>query len=152
MKIIQPNINLNKKKIAIVAANFYKDISNNLINSAHKTLIKNNINDNNISLMYVAGAFEIPFICKQIAKYFDGIITLGAVIRGDTPHFDYICSSCASGITQVALSSNTPIVFGVLTTENKDQAVYRSSANNKNKGIEAATALLKTLSLLQNYE
>ncbi len=133
------------KKILIVNANYYKIISNNLISNAKKRLI---IKKYSISKIDVPGVFEIPFIIRKNIKKFDGFVALGCVIRGQTPHFDYICQSSFNAISQLTINFNKPIGNGIITALNMAQAVNRSKKNTykvPNKGSEAANAVISTL-------
>lgn len=147
---------LEGKKIAIIVANFYQDIGEKLLAGSLETLKKygaeNNIEEDykDIDIFYVPGAFEIPLMAKNlIHKGYDGIVTLGAVIQGETPHFDFVCNECARGITQVSLESNIPIAFGVLTTNNMTQTLNRAGGEKGNKGVEATMAMIEMLYLQQ---
>jgi 6,7-dimethyl-8-ribityllumazine synthase len=140
---------LKQKKVAIIIANFYQDIGQKLLLGAMETLEKYGIADNNVDIFYVPGAFEIPLMAKQLVNKYDGIVTLGAVIQGETPHFDFVCNECARGITQVSLESNTPIAFGVLTTNNMEQTLNRAGGKKGNKGVEATIAMIEMLYLAQ---
>jgi len=128
-------------KIGVVTSEFNEYIVNRLLKGAEKTLKKAKVD---YEVFRVPGAFEIPLMAKKLAKNFDAVICLGAIIRGETPHFDYVCAECARGIMNVGLESEKPIIFGVLTTDTVEQAEKRSSGNN-NKGVYAATAALKML-------
>jgi 6,7-dimethyl-8-ribityllumazine synthase len=139
---------LKNKKIAVIVANFYQDIGEKLLSGADKTLKEYGVQQYDV--YYAPGAFEIPFYAKQIIANYDGIITLGAVIRGETPHFDYVCTECARGITIVSLEFNKPISFGVLTTDNMEQTLGRAGGYKGNKGEEASLALLYSLVLQDN--
>ena len=133
------------KKILIVNANYYKIISNNLISNAKKRLI---IKKYSISKIDVPGVFEIPFVIRKNIKKFDGFVALGCVIRGQTPHFDYICHSSFNAISQLTINFNKPIGNGIITALNMTQAVKRSKKNTykvPNKGSEAANAVISTL-------
>ena len=133
------------KKILIVNANYYKIISNNLISNAKQRLI---IKKYSISKIDVPGVFEIPFIIRKNIKKFDGFVALGCVIRGQTPHFDYICQSSFNAISQLTINFNKPIGNGIITALNMAQAVNRSKKNTykvPNKGSEAANAVISTL-------
>lgn len=143
------NTNTSHYKIAIVAAKFNQAIVAGLCKGAEKALIKQGVEIAQISQYHVPGAVEIPLICQDIARHHnvDGIITLGAVIRGETAHFDYVAGECARGITRVSLDEHLPISFGVLATNTLEQAIARSGDNLHNKGGEAAEALLEILCL-----
>lgn len=145
---------LVNKHIAIVVANFYKNIADKLLAGALAVFQKYSLSDDNIDIYYIPGAFEVPVMCKHLAKTtkYDGIVTLGAVIKGQTPHFDYICREASSGVAEIARSFGLPIAFGILTTNNKQQALDRAGGNKGNKGEEAALALIEMIYLLkQSY-
>ena len=138
----------NNIHIAIVASNFNRNIVDRLYSGAISTLEKNGINEEKVKVVRVPGAFEIPVTVKSLIdkKKYNAIITLGVIIRGETPHFEYISNACAHGISQLAINSGTPIIFGVLTVDNKTQAEKRSNIDpmEKNKGSEAAQAALES--------
>jgi 6,7-dimethyl-8-ribityllumazine synthase len=121
-----------------------------LISGAKEALLKSGTKESDIELYYVPGAFEIPLALKKIASTgkFDAIVALGAVIRGGTPHFEYVAGECVKGISQVALDSEIPIAFGVLTVDNVEQAIERSGSS-ENKGAEAAESVIRMISLLE---
>jgi len=141
-------------KIAIVSARFNGEIVDAMRVAAHQTLLDNGVDKADIKHAYVPGAFELPLTCKALAasKKYDAVIALGCVIRGDTPHFDYVCSGSALGIQQASLETNTPIAFGVLTTDTTEQALERSSTSNieNNKGRDAALCVLEMINVLKN--
>ncbi|MEJ2115137.1 MAG: 6,7-dimethyl-8-ribityllumazine synthase [Gammaproteobacteria bacterium] len=144
----------NAAKIAVVSARFNGDIVNAMRIAAHATLLENNVDETDIEHMHVPGAFELPLACKAFAesKKYNAIIALGCVIRGDTPHFDYVCSSAAMGILQASLETKIPIAFGVLTTDTSKQAIERSSKENieHNKGRDAALCVLEMINVLKS--
>lgn len=137
------------QKIAIVASDFYKEITEGLLKGALKILKENGFDEGNIKIFRCPGAFEIPFTVKKIcvSKKFSAVICLGAVIKGETAHFEYIASSVADGISKLNLQYNIPITFGVLTCYTEQQAVERSSDNSRNKGSEAALAAIEMMKL-----
>ena len=126
-------------KICIVVAEYYKDISDNLVYGATKEINKKA--NNSTHLIRVPGTFEIPVVISKNIKKFDAFIALGCVIKGDTPHFDYICSSVTNSIMYMSVKNKKPIGFGILTCLNKKQALLRSDRHRKNKGKEAALAI-----------
>ena len=126
-------------KICIVVAEYYKDISDNLVYCATKEINKKA--NNSTHLIRVPGTFEIPVVISKNIKKFDAFIALGCVIKGDTPHFDYICSSVTNSIMYMSVKNKKPIGFGILTCLNKKQALLRSDPHRKNKGKEAALAI-----------
>ena len=141
-------------KIAIVSARFNGEIVNAMCIAAHNTLLENGVDEIDINHTHVPGAFELPLACKVLAesKKYHAIIALGCVIRGDTPHFDYVCSSSAMGIQQASLETNIPIAFGVLTTDTLEQAIERSSKENieHNKGRDVALCVLEMINVLKS--
>ncbi len=148
-KILEGVITAEGFKFAIIVSRFNDFISSKLVEGAMDALRRHGANDDNISLVKVPGAFEIPVAAKRIAAKgdFDAIICLGAVIRGATPHFDYVASEVAKGIAVVSLDSNVPITFGVLTTDNLEQAIERAGSKAGNKGWDAAMAAMEMASL-----
>ena len=130
-------------KICIVVSDYYKEIANSLLKGSIKELKKNGIN--NIRIMYVSGAFEIPNLISKNVKKFDAFIALGCVIKGETPHFDFISKSSIDAIMKLSIESKKPIGNGILTCLNKNQAVERADKSNKNKGKEAADAVIELL-------
>lgn len=138
-------------RFAIVATQWYDDILDGLISGALQTLREAGAQDKDITLIRVPGAFELPLALEQAAASgrYDALIALGCVIRGGTPHFEYVAGECARGVSQVMLSYRLPVAFGVLTTDNLKQARERSRPGPDNKGREAADAAVRTLSLLR---
>ncbi len=137
-----------KKKICIVAANYYPKISKDLIKGSLLVLKKNKIT--NFKIIYSPGAFEIPVIISRNINKFDGFIALGCVIKGETPHFDFISNSSTQGIMNLSIKSKKPIGNGLITSLNKKQAFIRSNPMKKNKGGEAAKAVLSVLGILKD--
>ena len=138
-------------RFAIVAGRFNSFIVEHLINGAVDTLVRHGVEAKTIDVIHTPGAFEIPLAAQRLAatKQYDGIIALGCVIRGATPHFDYVAGECAKGIAAVALKFDVPISFGVLTVDTIEQAVERSGTKAGNKGAEAAMSALEMVSLLK---
>ena len=151
MKTIEGDLTIRDKKIALVAARFNSFIVEHLINGSKNTLLSSGAEESDIELFYVPGAFEIPLALKKIASSgkYDGIVALGAVIRGGTPHFEYVAGECVKGISQAALDSEIPISFGVLTVDTVDQAIERAGGNSGNKGAEAAESTIRMINLLE---
>ena len=149
MKILEGQLNSEGKKIAIVASRFNEFITSKLISGAVDMLKRHGTKEEDITLAWVPGAFEIPQVAKKIAdsKKYDAIICLGCVIRGATPHFDYVSAEVSKGIATVALSSDIPISFGVLTTENIEQAIERAGTKSGNKGSDAALTAIEMMNL-----
>ncbi|CAB9538753.1 6,7-dimethyl-8-ribityllumazine synthase (EC 2.5.1.78) [uncultured Gammaproteobacteria bacterium] len=138
------------KKIAIVVGYFYQEIGDKLLAGAYHILEKYGIDKTNVNVFYAPGAFEIPLLTKKLAKSgsYDGIVTLGAVINGETPHFDFVCNECARGVADVSYQYEVPTAFGVLTTSNMEQTIGRAGGYKGNKGEEAAMAMVEMLYLL----
>jgi 6,7-dimethyl-8-ribityllumazine synthase len=132
----------------IVYTSWNQEIVSSLLENTTKELLSLGVNKNNISFMEVPGAFEVPLASKSLASKVDAVIALGAIVKGDTPHFDFIASSCAQGIVQASLEENKPIIFGVLTTNNVEQALERSDANRENKGAEFARSAMQMIEAL----
>lgn len=149
MKILEGQLNSEGKKIVIVASRFNEFITSKLISGAVDMLKRHGTKEEDITLAWVPGAFEIPQVAKKIAdsKKYDAIICLGCVIRGATPHFDYVSAEVSKGIATVALSSDIPISFGVLTTENIEQAIERAGTKSGNKGSDAALTAIEMMNL-----
>ena len=150
MKTIEGDLKINNKKVAIVAGRFNAFVVEHLISGAKEVLLKSGSKEKNIELFYVPGAFEIPLALKKVAGSgkFDGIVALGAVIRGGTPHFEYVAGECVKGISQIALDSEIPIAFGVLTVDTVEQAIERSG-ESENKGAEAAESTIRMINLIE---
>lgn len=148
--------NLNGKglRIAIVQARFNEKITSGMKAGVLKALLASGVAQKSIETHVVPGSFEIPLLCKALAKSkkFDGIVTLGAVIKGETAHFDFVAGETARGIMQVMLEEKLPIAFGVITTYDLKQALARSKDNENNKGYEAALALIETISALKKVK
>ncbi len=144
----------NSQKIAIIVSRFNEFISSKLLSGAIDTLTRHEVLDNNISVFWVPGAFEIPLLAKKLAdkNKFDAVICLGAVIRGETMHFEYVASEVSKGISNVSLETGVPIIFGVLTTENLEQAVERAGVKSGNKGSEAALVAIEMINLYRSIE
>ena len=132
----------------IVHTSWNQEIVSSLLESTTKELLSLGVNKNNISVIEVPGAFEVPLASKSLASKVDAVIALGAIVKGDTPHFDFIASSCANGVVQASLEENKPIIFGVLTTNNVEQALERSDANRENKGAEFARSAMQMIEAL----
>ena len=154
MKIIEGNVvaESEKVKIGIIASRFNDFVVGRLVDGALDGLKRHNIKEENITLVKVPGAFEIPVIAKKMSeqKQYDAIICLGAVIRGATSHYDYVCNEVSKGIAQVSLEAGIPVLFGVLTTENIEQAVERSGSKAGNKGTECALAAIEMINVIKN--
>jgi 6,7-dimethyl-8-ribityllumazine synthase len=138
-------------KVAIVAARFNDFIVNRLVDGALDYLELQGFDRADITLVRVPGAFELPLICQKLAtgKKYNGILALGAVIRGSTPHFDYVCGEAVKGLAHTMLAHNVPLGFGLLTCDTIDQAIERAGSKAGNKGVEAAAAMLETIRVLE---
>jgi 6,7-dimethyl-8-ribityllumazine synthase len=150
-KVIQGTMNATGKKVGIVVSRFNEFITGKLIDGAVDTLVRHGIQEDNIEIVWVPGAFEIPAVARRLAKKKkqDALICLGCVIRGDTPHFDYIAAEASKGIASVGFESDMPVVFGVLTTDTIEQAIERAGSKAGNKGSDAAMAAIELMSLYQ---
>jgi len=137
--------------VAIVASRFNSFVVDTLVSGAQHMLLRYGMKASQIHIVRVPGAYELPLICQQVAKTgrYQGIIALGAVIRGSTPHFDYVAGACTQGLMQAGLAAQIPIIFGVITTETVEQAIDRSGARVGNKGEAAAMELLEMLNVLE---
>ena len=137
-------------KVGIVVARFNEFITSKLLGGAIDGLLRHDVKEQDIDVAWVPGAFEIPLIAKKMAKSgkYDAVICLGAVIRGSTSHYDYVCNEVSKGIAQVSLSSGIPVMFGVLTTENIEQAIERAGSKAGNKGFECAQGAIEMVNLI----
>ena len=151
MNTLEGNLIAEGMKIAIVASRFNEIITNKLLGGAIDSFVRHGGNENDITVAWVPGAFEIPLISKKMAasKKYDAVVCLGAVIRGATPHFDMVANETTKGIAAVGLQSEVPVVFGVLTTDNIEQAVERAGSKAGNKGFEAATTAIEMHNLIK---
>jgi 6,7-dimethyl-8-ribityllumazine synthase len=149
MKILEGNLSANNLKFAIVESRFNDFITSKLLDGAKDCLKRHGCKDENITVVKVPGAFEIPLIADKLVKQkkFDAIICLGTVIRGETPHFDYIASEVSKGIASVSLKSSIPVSFGVLTTDSIEQAIERAGTKSGNKGWDAALTAIEMANL-----
>lgn len=148
---IQGHLTAKGKKFAIIVGRFNEFISNKLLSGAIDCIIRHEGNEDNITIVWVPGSFEIPLVAKKIAesKKYDSVICLGAVIRGATPHFDYVSSEVSKGIASVGLETGVPVIFGVLTTDTIEQAVERAGTKAGNKGWDAALTAIEMVDLFQ---
>ena len=154
MKLYEGKLVSNTIKVGIVVARFNEFITSKLLGGALDGLKRHNVEEDNIEVAWVPGAFEIPLIASKMAKSkkYDAIICLGAVIRGNTTHYDYDCSEVSKGIAQVSLSSDIPVMFGVLTTENIEQAIERAGTKSGNKGFDCAVGAIEMINLIREIE
>lgn len=154
MKTLEGKITGKGLKVAIVVSRFNEFVTGKLLAGAVDALVRHECKEEDITVAWVPGAFEIPMVAKKLAaaKKFDAVVCLGAVIRGATPHFDYVCAECAKGIAQVGMESSVPVTFGVLTTENTQQAVERAGSKAGNKGVDAALAAMEMVNLYKELK
>jgi 6,7-dimethyl-8-ribityllumazine synthase len=150
VKYIDGNLKGDGRKIGIIVSRFNSFIAEKLLEGAIDTLVRSGVADKNIEVARVPGAYEIPLVAQKMAraKRYDAVICLGVVIRGATPHFDYVAGEAAKGIAQVSLESGIPVMFGVLTTDTIEQAIERAGSKGGNKGADCAMAALEMVSLL----
>jgi 6,7-dimethyl-8-ribityllumazine synthase len=141
-------------KIGIVAARFNEFITSKLVGGAIDGLHRHDVKDDNIEVAWVPGAFEIPLIASKMAKSgkYDAIICLGAVLRGTTSHYDYVCSEVSKGIANVSLQNDLPVMFGVLTTDTIEQAIERAGTKAGNKGFDCATGAIEMVNLIRELD
>ncbi|WP_423407885.1 6,7-dimethyl-8-ribityllumazine synthase [Heyndrickxia sp. MSNUG] len=141
-------------KVGIVVGRFNEFITSKLLGGALDALKRHGVEENSVDVAWVPGAFEIPLIAQKLAKSgkYDAVITLGTVIRGSTPHFDYVCNETAKGVSSTALNTGIPVIFGVLTTDTIEQAIERAGTKAGNKGWEAATAAIEMANLVRDIE
>ncbi|RSK27507.1 6,7-dimethyl-8-ribityllumazine synthase [Bacillus sp. HMF5848] len=141
-------------KVAIVVGRFNEFITSKLLGGAKDGLIRHGVTDENIDVAWVPGAFEIPSIAKKLAETgkYDAVVTLGTVIRGATTHYDYVCNEAAKGVAQASMMTGVPVIFGVLTTENIEQAIERAGTKAGNKGWEAAVSAIEMANLHRSLQ
>lgn len=151
MKTLEGKLVADGAKIGIVAARFNEFIVSKLIGGAVDGLVRHNVNEDDITLAWVPGAFEIPMTAKKMAESgkYDAVICLGTVIRGATTHYDYVCNEVSKGIAAVSMSTGVPVMFGIVTTENIEQAIERSGTKAGNKGYDCALGALEMINLMK---
>ena len=154
MKIYEGKLVSRDIKIGIVAARFNEFIVSKLIGGCEDTLLRHGVKEEDISLAWVPGAFEIPLIAGKMARSgeYDAVIALGAVIRGSTSHYDYVCAEVSKGIAAVSLDSGVPVLFGVLTTDTIEQAIERAGTKAGNKGADCAQGAIEMVNLIRKLE
>ena len=152
MKLYEGKLVSDGIKIGIVAARFNEFITSKLLSGALDSLKRENVREEDIDIAWVPGAFEIPLIASKMAgsEKYDAVICLGAVIRGSTNHYDYVCSEVSKGIAQISLSADKPVMFGVLTTDNIEQAIERAGTKAGNKGAECAHGAIEMVNLIRS--
>lgn len=153
MRVLEGKLVANGLKIGIVAARFNEFIVSKLLDGALDGLRRHQVQEDDICVAWVPGAFEIPLIAMKMAasKEFDAVICLGCVIRGSTSHYDYVCNEVSKGIAQASLSTEIPVLFGVLTTENIEQAIERAGTKAGNKGFDTACGAIEMANLLRGF-
>lgn len=151
MKVLEGKVVADGAKIGIVAARFNEFIVSKLIAGARDGLVRHNVEDDDITLAWVPGAFEIPVMAKKMAESgkYDAVICLGAVIRGATSHYDYVCAEVSKGIASVSLETGVPVMFGVVTTDNIEQAIERAGTKAGNKGYDVACSAIEMVNLMK---
>ena len=154
MNVFEGKVVSEGMKVGIVAARFNEFIVRKLVAGAQDALVRHDVKEEDIDLAWVPGAFEIPLIASKMAKSgkYDAVIALGAVIRGSTTHYDYVCSEVSKGIANVSLNSDIPVMFGVITTENIEQAIERAGTKAGNKGYDCALGAIEMVNLIRNIE
>jgi 6,7-dimethyl-8-ribityllumazine synthase len=154
MKTYEGNLVGSGLKVAIIVGRFNEFITSKLLSGAVDALKRHGVEDENVELAWVPGAFEIPMVAKKMASSnkYDAVITLGTVIRGSTTHYDYVCNEAAKGVSQASMSTGVPVIFGVLTTESIEQAIERAGTKAGNKGYEAAVAAIEMANLMRTMD
>ncbi|RWZ58902.1 6,7-dimethyl-8-ribityllumazine synthase [Halobacillus fulvus] len=154
VKTLEGNLVGTGLKVGIVVGRFNDFITSKLYGGAVDALKRHGVDLEHVETAYVPGAFEIPLVASKMANSgkYDAVITLGAVIRGSTPHFDYVCNEAAKGVSQAAQQSGVPVIFGVITTDTIEQAIERAGTKAGNKGWEAATGAIEMATLMKHFE
>ncbi len=152
MRVLEGNVVAKSMKIGIVAARFNEFIVSRLVSGAQDACIRHGVNDDDIDLAWVPGAFELPIIAKKMAESgkYDAILCLGAVIKGSTSHYDLVCAETSKGIATVGLQTGVPTLFGVVTTDNIEQAIERAGTKAGNKGYDVACSAIEMVNLMRN--
>jgi 6,7-dimethyl-8-ribityllumazine synthase len=150
MKVLEGNLIAKGLKVGIVCARFNEFITSRLLGGAMDGLVRHGVNEDDVEVAWVPGAFEIPLIAQKMVQSgkYDAIIALGAVIRGSTSHYDYVCNEVSKGIAQVSMQTGTPVMFGVITTENIEQAIERAGTKAGNKGYDCALGAIEMVNLI----
>ena len=154
MRTLEGNIVAKEARIGIVAARFNEFITSKLLGGALDGLKRHDMDEDNIDVAWVPGAFEIPLIAQKMAKSgkYDAVICLGAVSRGATTHYDYVCAEVSKGIAQISLQTGIPVMFGVLTTDNIEQAIERAGSKAGNKGFDCAAGAIEMINLIREIQ
>ena len=152
MKTLEGNVMGNGIRVGIVAARFNEFIVSKLIGGAEDALVRHGVNTDDVELAWVPGAFEISVVAQKMAQSgkYDAVLCLGAVIKGSTSHYDYVCAEVSKGIAAVSLNTGMPVLFGVLTTDNIEQAIERAGTKAGNKGYDVACAAIEMVNLMKN--
>ncbi|WP_153721835.1 6,7-dimethyl-8-ribityllumazine synthase [Sporosarcina cascadiensis] len=153
-KLFEGNLTGTGLKVGIVVGRFNEFITGKLLSAAQDAFKRHGVAESDVDIAWVPGAFEIPFIAKKMAdsKKYDAVITLGTVIRGATPHFDYVCNEAAKGVSQAGLQSGVPVIFGVLTTDTIEQSIERAGTKAGNKGWDAAVSAIEMANLSRQFD
>lgn len=154
MKVLEGKVVGNEMKVGIVAARFNEFIVSKLVGGAEDALKRHDVDtENNVDLAWVPGAFEIPLVAQKMAESgkYDAVICLGAVIKGSTSHYDYVCAEVSKGVAAVGLKTGVPTIFGVITTDNIEQAIERAGTKAGNKGYDAATSAIEMVNLMKKF-
>lgn len=154
MRTLEGNVIGKELKIGIVAARFNEFIVSKLIGGAEDALVRHGVNTDDIDLAWVPGAFEIPVVAQKMAQSgkYDAVLCLGAVIKGSTSHYDYVCAEVSKGVAQVGLNTGVPTLFGVLTTDNIEQAIERAGTKAGNKGYDVACSAIEMVNLMKGMD
>ena len=153
MKVFEGKVIGQKIKVGLVAARFNEFIVSKLVSGAVDGLIRHGVEDDDIALAWVPGAFEIPVVALNLAESgkYEAVICLGAVIRGATSHYDYVCNEVSKGVAQAGLKTGVPVLFGVVTTENIEQAIERAGTKSGNKGYDCALSAIEMVNLMREF-
>ena len=153
-RVIEGGYNYNNQKYAIVVSRFNEFITSKLLGGATDALLRHDVKEENITVAWVPGAFEIPLVAQKLAGSgeYDAVICLGAIIRGSTSHYDLVCQETSKGIAQAGLKTGVPVLFGVVTSENIEQAVERAGTKSGNKGFDAAMSAIEMVNLLEKIK
>lgn len=153
MKVLEGNVVASGMKLGIVAARFNEFIVSKLVSGAEDACVRHGVNTDDIDIAWVPGAFEIPLVAKKMAKSgkYDAVICLGAVIKGSTSHYDYVCAEVSKGVASVSLETEIPVIFGVLTTDNIEQAIERAGTKAGNKGYDVACTAIEMVNLMKKF-
>ena len=154
MRVLEGNVVANGTKVGIVASRFNEFIVSKLVGGAEDALIRHGVNGDDITLAWVPGAFEIPLAAQKMAETwnYDAVICLGAVIKGATTHYDYVCAEVSKGVAAVGLKTEIPVIFGVVTTDNIEQAIERAGTKAGNKGYDCALGAIEMVNLIREIE